>query len=108
MLRCALNAMPGASDRWDALRKSGASDDDLFVAISYVWGHGEFSSKRGSWECSRVRRSVGYTPAFRCCRAGGYIPDRRWITGQKLIDLVRETLAIPQPGEIVVEVETGR
>lgn len=103
LIRSALGSARG-EETWATLCSQGATDAEILATLQMIWADGGgTASMIGCTECR-----ADPEPALRYADYASPIWHQSWITGQRLVDLVRETLAIPQPAEVAVEVETGR
>ena len=92
-VRGSLNTMSGSEARWEKLKASGASDQELREAIAYEFGdQGGFLSAVGMTEYKG-----GKNPSVTMRYSG--TTEKTTVTGKALVDMVRSMMEIPQKGE---------
>jgi len=90
-VHAAIHSTQGADKRFDALRKSGATDAELNQAISDAFGTYTGSSNFGGWTAKG-----GKSPNLEAYVLGDGKPPQS-VKGKELVAMVRELMQIPQP-----------
>ncbi|HRU07199.1 MAG TPA: hypothetical protein P5137_15645, partial [Candidatus Brocadiia bacterium] len=100
-VRRALHVMSGAAERWDALRQTGATDEQLAEAIGREFGYQGGFSGRPNTPGAIVEYRGGKSPSVTIRRAASDTQPGKeeTIKGPRLLAMARDILAIPKPGE---------